>query len=92
MFGAGNSHSMPAVFLSAFCRLTRPWMTAALSSAVRRYGTVDTTVTRPEVMLIWPRDVMPLPRYWLIVMVSVMGRTVWSASACHLFLISTAIA
>ena len=47
-----------------------PLITASTSLLSRRYGAVETSVLRPLVMVIRPRDLAPRPRYCDIVMAS----------------------
>ena len=50
-----------------------PCITAATSFLSFRYGCVDTTVFKLEVIVIRPRETAPLPRYMLIVIVLPFG-------------------
>jgi hypothetical protein len=49
-----------------------PWITASLSCVSRRYGAVMTRVLKLGVMPIRPREVVPVPRYWVMVMLAIL--------------------
>lgn len=55
-------------WLSVLRIYSNPLITASLSAASRKYGAVRTLVFIVGVMPMRPRDVVPVPRYCVIVM------------------------
>lgn len=66
--GLGVIHERPVTGASTFWKLIKAWTTAALSLSVRRYGGVETMVLSWRVIVKRPREVDPVPRYWVTVM------------------------
>jgi hypothetical protein len=66
-FEGGVIHVRLATPFSDSWRLTMPWMTASRSCFSRRYGGVETMVFNCLVMVIRPRERLPVPKYWVTV-------------------------